>query len=593
MTLQIFGLPVSAGVVIGRAVLIASSQVDVAHYFVDAAQVDREIARFHAALQIVICELSALKQSLSRDTSGELSAMLDVHLMLLRDDVLITAINQWIQSRHYNAEWAISAQLEFLTRQFDEMDDDYLRERKTDVEQLFDRIQHAMKGSHSPLASPDGGGLGGARGPEPLVIVANNIAPADMLHFNRGIFGAFITEAGGKTSHTAIVARGLAVPAIVGLRDAGRIICPDEVVIVDGDDGCVFVDSSEDFLREYRARQLDSYPRRSQLSSIGETTFTLDGEEVVLLANIELPSGAAEALRMGAQGVGLFRSEFLFINKNGALPGEEEQFEAYLEAILAMKGLPVTIRTVDIGADKLLERPSSKDQRYSPPSNPALGLRAIRWSLTEPGMFRQQLRAILRAGAFGKVKLLLPMISSLSEVKLALAAISRARQSLSDAGLNYGHIEVGAMIEVPAAVLILPHILRYFDFISIGTNDLIQYTLAVDRTDEALAHLHDPWHPAVLMQLVEAISQAAKSKKEVSVCGEIAGDLEFTELLLGMGLRKFSMHPSRISEVRRLILAADSRKLVPYIEKIITAEDPWFVCSGETRRWNGPDLVGA
>jgi phosphoenolpyruvate-protein phosphotransferase (PTS system enzyme I) len=575
MTIQIFGLPVSPGMIIGRAVLIASNQVDVAHYFVDAVQVDQEVARFHAALQIVTNELSVLKQALSSDTPSEILAMLDVHLMLLRDDALITAINQWIQVRHYNAEWAISAQLEFLTRQFDEMDDDYLRERRLDVEQLFDRIQHAMKCSHLPLVFPTGDLLHNAPGVPPLIIIANNIAPADMLQFNRSVFGAFITEAGGKTSHTAIVARGLGVPAVVGVRDASRTIYPDDVVIVDGNDGSVFVNPPEGFLQEYRSCQLDFCSKQHLLNSVGTATVTVDGEEVILLANIELPSGATEALRLGAQGIGLFRSEFLFINKNGALPSEEEQFGAYLEVVQIMKGMPVTIRTVDIGADKLLERPASNDQRHHS-SNSALGLRAIRWSLAEPGMFRQQLRAILRASAFGKIKLLLPMISSLSEVKLALAALFRARQSLSDAGISYGEVEVGAMIEVPAAILILPQILKYFDFISIGTNDLIQYTLAIDRTDETLAHLHDPWHPAVLMQLVAAINHAKKVKKEVCVCGEMASDVEFTELLLCMGLRQFSMHPSRLSEVRRLILAADTRKLRPHIKKIVTSEDPWL-----------------
>ncbi len=585
MTVQLFGLPASQGVVIGRTVLLAPNQVDVAHYFVDDAQIEQETARLHTALDVVTSELALLKQALPSDTPAELSAMLDVHLMLLRDETLVSSIGQWIQTRRYNAEWALSAQLEFLTRQFDEMDDAYLRERKADIEQLFDRIQRAMKGGYSPPAVLD------RACSAPLVLVANNIAPADMLDFNRGVFSAFITEVGGKTSHTAIVARGLGIPAVVGVRDICRMVLPDEVIVVDGDAGSVFINPSECLLQQYRARQLEKPDPKQFLPSTAPTqVMSLDGQEVTLLANIEMPSGAAEAVRLGAQGVGLFRSEFLFINKGGALPSEQEQFEAYLEAVQAMNGLPVTIRTVDIGADKSLERDTVKNQRHAKSSNPALGLRAVRWSLAEPGMFKQQLRAILRASAFGKVKLLLPMISSLSEVKLVLAALSLARENLSDAGLRYGSVEVGAMIEVPGAVRILPQILKYLDFISIGTNDLIQYTLAIDRTDEAVAHLYDPWHPAVLMQLAEAIGQAKKAKKEVSVCGEMASELEFTELLLAMGLRKFSMPPSKIPEVRALILGLDTRNLTPHIKKIVAAEDPASVCRAVTSRYGRQGL---
>ena len=304
---------------------------------------------------------------------------------------------------------------------------------------------------------------------------------------------------------------------------------------------------------------------------------TLEGVPVELFANIELPQDMPEVIENGAQGIGLFRTEFLFMNRND-LPGEDEQFEAYRAAVEAMKGLPVTIRTVDIGADKPLDRLSSTELRHEHALNPALGLRAIRWSLSEPGMFRQQLRAILRASAIGKVRILIPMVAHVSEVRLALEAIARAKQQLSDAGRAYGVVEVGAMIEVPAAAIALPALMRHFDFVSIGTNDLIQYTLAIDRADEAVAHLYDPWHPAVLQLIAQTIAYARKTHKAVSVCGEMAGDPAFTELLLAMGLRNFSMHPSQIAAVKQRVLRADTRRLAPHLAAVLEREDGEAAC---------------
>jgi len=306
---------------------------------------------------------------------------------------------------------------------------------------------------------------------------------------------------------------------------------------------------------------------------------TLDGESVELLANIEQPGDAAVALEAGAAGIGLFRSEFLFMNRDGDLPGEDEQFEAYRTAVEAMRGLPVTIRTVDVGADKALDRMSANELRHEHALNPALGLRAIRWSLSEPAMFRQQLRAILRAAAHGKVKVLLPMVAHLSEVKQTLDALARARQQLDDAGRSYGPVEIGAMVEVPAAALMLPAFLRYFDFVSIGTNDLIQYTLAIDRADEAVAHLYNPWHPAVLQLVAQTIAGARAIGKDVSVCGEMAGDTAFSELLLAMGLRSFSMHPSQIVAVKERILATDAARWSASLPRILAADDPERECA--------------
>ena len=588
MSIQVFGMAVSRGVAIGKAVLIASSRVDVAHYFVSPSQVDREIERLREARNAVARELTTLQRELPAEAPAELSALLDVHLMLLHDDALTGATKQWISERHYNAEWALSAQLEVLARQFDEMEDEYLRERKADIEQVVERLLREL-GSRAVETGAES--LTAARvtqdfaGEDPLVLVANDVAPADMLQFKRSVFTAFVTDVGGRNSHTAIVARSMDIPAVVGAREASRLIRQDDWVVIDGDAGVVLVNPSRIVMEEYRFRQRQSELERARLDRLRHTpAVTLDGQPVELLANIEMPADATSALDAGAVGVGLFRSEFLFMNRGGDIPGEDEQFEAYRQAIEAMQGLPVTVRTVDVGADKPLDRMSPHELRHEHTLNPALGLRAIRWSLSEPGMFRQQLRAILRASAFGKVKILIPMVAHLSEIRLTLDALRRARQQLEDAGKPFGRVEVGAMIEVPAAALLIDTFFRHFDFVSIGTNDLIQYTLAIDRADDAVSHLYDPWHPAVLRLIGDTIAAGQKAGKPVSVCGEMAGDPSFTDLLLAMGLRAFSMHPSRISQVKQRVLRADTRRLAPQLARVLAADDP----AAEAPRAFGP-----
>lgn len=588
MSIQIFGLPVSRGVAIGRAVLVASSRVDVAHYFVADDEVEREIGRLRSARDAVAHEIEVLKADLPAEAPPELAALLDVHLMLLHDETLSEATKLWIEQRRYNAEWALSAQLEVLARQFDDMEDDYLRERKADIEQVVERLLRQMMGAAGRAHPAGAASLAGARelaGGDPLVLVASDVAPADMLHFKRSVFTGFVTDVGGRTSHTAIVARSLDIPAVVGAREASRLIRQDDWVVIDGDAGVVIVDPSPIVLEEYRFRRRQSELERARLDRLRHTpAVTLDGQPVELLANIELPTDAGAALEAGAVGVGLFRSEFLFLNRGDDLPGEDEQFEAYRDAVLGMRGLPVTIRTVDVGADKPLERMSAQELRHEHGLNPALGLRAIRWSLAEPGMFRQQLRAILRASAHGKVRILIPMVAQLGEVKAVFEAVGRARAQLDEAGQPYGRVEVGAMIEVPAAAVIVDRLLKHFDFVSVGTNDLIQYTLAIDRADEAVAHLYDPWHPAVLSLLHGTIQAARRAGKAVSVCGEMAGDTAFTELLLAMGLRSFSMHPARVAAIKQRVLRADTRLLERRLLASLDSDDPAAV-------WTEPRLA--
>ena len=573
MSIQVFGLAVSRGVAIGRAVLVANTRVDVAHYHVDDAERPAEIERLRHARNTVAEELQSLKRDLPADAPHELSALLDVHLMLLHDDSLAEATVQWINTRHYNAEWALSAQTEVVVRQFEQMDDEYLRERKADIEQVTDRLQRVLAKECSGI--PMLRVTRGVSGEDPLVLVANDIAPADMLQFKGSVFTGFITDVGGRTSHTAIVARSLDIPAVVGAREASRLIRQDDWVIIDGDHGVVVVDPSPIVLDEYRYRQRESELERARLNRLRHRpSVTLDGQEVELLANIEQPSDAVAALDAGAVGVGLFRSEFLFLNRADALPDEDEQFVAYRDAVQAMKGLPVTIRTVDIGADKPLERLTLHELRHEHVLNPALGLRAIRWSLSEPGMFMQQIRAILRASAYGKVRMLIPMLAHFSEVMATVDALARAKKQLTDAGVAFTHVELGVMIEIPAAAMTMPLLLKHFDFVSIGTNDLIQYTLAIDRADEAVAHLYDPWHPAVLQLLKMVIDAATAAGKHVSVCGEMAGDTSFTELLLALGLRSLSMHPSQIPGVKQRVLRADTSRLRTAWANILGSDDP-------------------
>ena len=579
MTFAIHGLAVSRGIAIGRAVVVASSRMEVVHYFIRPDQVETEIARARSARNAVIEELRRLQEEMPKDAPGELDALLDVHLMLLQDQALAEAIRNWISERLYNAEWALTTQLEIISRQFDEMDDEYLRERKADLEQVVERILRHMKGAPNPISPPMApAGVKGQSPLEqegstetPLVLVAQDLSPADMLQFKSKVFAGFITAVGGKTSHTAIVARSMDIPAVVGARAASQLIRQDDWVIIDGNEGVVIVDPTPIILAEYGFRQRQNELERERLSRLRYTpSLTMDGQKVELLANIEQPSDGAAAVRAGAVGVGLFRTEFLFMGRSGNLPGEEEQYRAYREIIDGMQGMPVTIRTLDVGADKPLDKAQPKDYYL----NPALGLRAIRWSLADPAMVRTQLRAILRAAAHGKVKLLFPMLAHRSEIEQTLAQLRQAQSELDARGVAYGPVKLGAMIEIPAAALTVRSFLKYFDFLSIGTNDLIQYTLAIDRADEAVAHLYDPMHPAVLRLVAEVIEASNAAGKEICVCGEMAGDISMTRLLLGLGLRSFSMHPAQILAVKQEILRADACKLAPWAQEVMDSDFP-------------------
>ena len=565
VSFALHGIGVSGGVAIGRAQLVSHATREVAHYTIPPGQVASEIERFETAIGEVQRELEGLHAALtSGDAPGEFGAFLDVHWMILNDPTLSEAPKRIIAEQRCNAEWALTTQMAVLVEQFEQIEDSYLRERKADVVQVGERVLKRLMGRPGTLPSP--------AAEEQTILVAHDLSPADVIQFKQHRFAAFMTDLGGITSHTAIVARGLNVPAVVATHHARQLIRDGEMVIVDGTNDVVIVNPDRAVLAEYRLKQNELDLARQKLRRLRtKRADTLDGIHVELHANIELPEDIEQALKNGATGVGLFRSEFLFLNRTG-LPSEDEQFEAFRKVAAGMQGMPVTIRTFDLGADKQ-QADLEGLARVAP--NPALGLRAIRFCLAEPRLFLTQLRAILRATHYGNVRILLPMLASVSEIDQALAMIDRARESLREQNVPFRHyVAVGGMIEIPAAALAMGSFLRKLDFLSIGTNDLIQYTLAVDRADEAVSHLYDPLHPAVLRLIALAIGTATKAKVPIAVCGEMAGEQRLTRLLLGLGLREFSMHPSHLLGVKQRVLQSDVAATQALVDRIRRAEEP-------------------
>ena len=573
MSFTLHGIPVSRGIAIGRAYLIAPAALDVDHYLIEPDQIDAEIARFYAAQAGVLAELETLREDLSADAPSEMSAFINVHTMILNDAMLVQETIDLIRTRRYNVEWALTEQLEILGGYFDEIEDEYLRERKADVEQVVERLLKALAGA--PTAASLVVHTAASNGHNEMIVVAHDIAPADMLQFKTQAFKGFVTDLGGRTSHTAIVARSLGIPASVGVQQASALIRQNDLIIVDGDHGIVIVDPAPIVLEEYSYRQSEKVLEQRKLQRLKfSPTQTLCGTKIELCANIELPDDAQAAVEAGAMGVGLFRTEFLFMNHKDQLPEEEEQFEAYKRAVELMNGKPVTIRTIDVGADKPLDSMSGGDG-YETAPNPALGLRAIRWSLSEPQMFITQLRAILRASAFGPTKILIPMLAHAQEIDQTLDLIREAKRQLDEEGVAYDRqVQVGAMIEIPAAAIAVRLFLSRLDFLSIGTNDLIQYTLAIDRADNSVAHLYDPLHPAVLNLIAFTLREAKRAGVPVSVCGEMAGDPAVTRLLLGLGLTEFSMHPSQLLVVKQEILRSNLKAFEKPVADVLAAYEP-------------------
>ena len=570
MSFALHGVSVSKGIAIGKAVLISRAALEVSHYLVEPGTEELEANKLLQAFEQVSNELSALKTTLPKDAPQEMAAFLDVHQMILSDPTLAQKPLELIRQKRLNAAWALTTELNDLLEQFSEIEDPYLKERGNDIRQVAERV---IKAIHSQNRQTVIGGEGLISGDfdDGTIVVAHDIAPHDMLRFKENDLSGFVTDLGGKTSHTAIVARSLEIPALVGIRHASDIIEHGDWLIIDGNAGIVIVAPDEALLSEYRTLQSEQYRKTQKLQELKYSpTKTKDGVDIELFANIELPEDTRHAIELGSVGIGLFRSEFLFMNQQYGLPDEEKQYQEYTRAVEAMFGLPVNIRTIDIGSDKSVSGAETGSTGTSP-----LGLRAIRWSLSEPEIFLTQLRAILRASAHGKVRLLLPMLAHAQEIYESLRLIDKAKQQLRERGQAFNpNIEVGAMIEVPAAALMMPLFVKHFDYLSIGTNDLIQYTLAIDRADHAVAHLYDPLNPAVLNLIASVIRQAQKANVPIAVCGEMAGDPALTKLLLAMGLTDFSMHFSQLLLVKREILQADTRKLKKHIDELLASFDP-------------------
>jgi phosphoenolpyruvate-protein phosphotransferase (PTS system enzyme I) len=563
MSFTLHGLAVSNGIAIGQAHLISQATLEVSHLVIGPRMVDKELARFDAALARVRKEFETMKTGMEHSPT-DIGAFIDLHLMILADPELSEMPRQIIRERRCNAEWAIVQQMEVLVAQFDKIDDIYLRERSHDVRQVVERVVRELTGHPVKAAK-------GVKG-ENLIVVAHDLSPSDVMAFRDQHFASFVTDVGGATSHTAILARGMGIPAVLGLHNARQLIHDKETLIVDGTSGVIIVNPDRRVLEEYQLKKSQFEIERSKLKLLKTArATTLDKVKIDLLANIEEPGDVAAALDAGADGVGLFRTEFVFLGR-GDMPGEDEQFEAYRKAVKGMEGRPITIRTFDLGNDKNLHSDVSENRTHE---NPALGMRSIRLSLAEPRSFQAQLRAILRVSKFGKVKILIPMLSHAQQIDQTLAALEQAKSSLRGDRIAFDEgIEIGGMVEIPAAALAVGLFLRRLNFVSIGTNDLIQYTLAVDRSDEQVSHLYDPLHPAVLMLLAHVITSAEKANIPVSMCGEMAGDSKLTRLLLGMGLRQFSMFPAQIPEVKQKIKQSDISEIEPAVRRLLRLEEP-------------------
>lgn len=561
MSFTMHGIGVSEGIAIGQAHLLSHATLEVAHYTVREQEVADEIARFGSAIKEVQVELQTLHENIAANAPAELAAFLDLHQMILSDPIISKAAPKRIEEQRCNAEWALKQQLDELLERFDQIEDNYLRERKADVIQIGERVLKALMGHPGHMPPP-------ADLEQNSILVAHDLSPAELILFKQHRFAAFITDIGGPMSHTAIVARSLNVPSIVALHQARQLVREEDTLVVDGTQGVVIVNPDKQILAEYKLRQTQRELERQKLKRLKLTpSTTLDGTAVELQANIELPQDIEQVKESGAMGIGLFRSEFLYLNRPD-LPSEEEQVEAYRKVAQKMRGLPVTIRTLDLGADK-----SMNGTERGP--NPALGLRAIRLCLAEPYMFQTQLRAILRASNYGNIRILIPMLSSVAELNQTLQSIELAKTSLDKDRIPYNHrVEIGGMIEIPAAALALGVFIKKLDFLSIGTNDLIQYTLAIDRADDAVAHLYDPLHPAVLQLIAHIIATANKAGVPIAVCGEMAGDVSLTRLLLGFGLRQFSMHPAYLLSVKQQVLRTNIPEITGLTQKILKADEP-------------------
>jgi phosphotransferase system enzyme I (PtsI) len=557
MRLLLPGHGASRGCALGRARVRLPHVLEVAEERI--TDVDAEVARLHAAILVVRGEMHATRQRLHGALAQEVGEFLDLHALLLDDPELLRGLDALIRTGRYSADYALRLQRDRIAAVFTGMDDAYLRSRIDDIDQVIGRIHAAL---HRRIADVEG--VAGE------ILVTDNIAPAELAQLQAQGVMAVVTSGGSALSHSAILARSLHLPLVVGAAQALQKINDGDVLVVDGGLGIVVREPDAADLRAHRARTREQARERKQLNRLRrEPSRTIDGVDIKLFANAESREDVAEAHALGAAGVGLYRTEFLFLNTD-TVPDEDAQFRAYRDVVLGMTGRSVTIRTLDLGADKA-DR-TGLVLPYEP--NPALGLRGVRLSLSRAALFETQLRAIVRASGYGPVRVLVPMVSGREEVVAVAALLKRVARDLRSAGHEIAdHIPFGAMIEVPAAAIALPGFIDAVDFLSIGTNDLVQYLLAADRNNEALGELYSPLHPAVLRLLHGVIGVATKRGKPVAVCGEMAGDAAFVPLLLALGLQEFSLHPATLLEVRRAIRGCDLHALRSRVPTLLRARD--------------------
>lgn len=565
MTLALHGVAVSRGVAIGRVHLLRRDALDIDEVTLEAQMIEAEVARFDAAIATARAQLADVRDRIPASTKSNIASFIDTHILMLEDPAIVEETRATIRERGCNAEWALKVGADAIIAVFDEMEDAYLKTRRDDVQHVVDRIQRVLR-NHQPVEQALA-----RRALTGTVIVADDLTPADTALLDTERVAAFATEYGGPTSHTAIIARSLNLPSVVGLHELVRYAKPGDEVVIDGDAGVLLLNPDPEIRNFYQAKKAKILRHRTVLRDLTDRpAITRDGIAVTLNANVELPGDFDAAERYRADGVGLYRTEFLYMNRSEGLPDEDEHFAAYAALIAKVKGKPVTIRTVDLGADKPLDAASTQHA-----VNPALGLRAVRLCLKEVDLFRPQVKAILRASALGPVKLMVPMLSSLAELERVFALIAEARAELAEAGEAFDpRMPIGGMVEVPAAAVCADAFAAKLDFLSIGTNDLIQYTMAIDRVDDQVSYLYDPLNLGVLRLVQTTIEAGNHAGIPVAMCGEMAGDPRYVQLLLAMGLREFSVHPNTLLEVKKLVRATSVAQLATRVNAAIRSRDP-------------------
>lgn len=559
------GIGVSSGIVIGRVYILERGMVEPTHFcYIDPSETEREIERFSHALSASREQLVRIKHKMEQDGKGkDHIRIIDAHLLILKDNMLINDTIKAIRVQRVNAEWALKTVLHDIMEYFEKMDDPYFRERALDIEHIVNRLLLNLMGrKHESIAEIK----------DPVVVIAHDLAPTDTAQMVKGTVLGFLTDAGGKTSHTAIMARSLEIPAVVGLESITRQAEPGDMVIVDGTTGTVIINPSDSVVEVYKKR-------RERYENYGKALFhykdlpseTTDGRRVRLVGNMEIVEEIDALIEHGADGIGLYRTEFLYLNRKD-LPTEEEHVNAYRQVARKMAPNPVVIRTLDVGGDKVLAQMEAQKE-----INPALGLRAIRFCLKNVDLFKIQLRGILRASAYGDIRIMFPMISGIEEIRLARALLEECKAELKAEGKAFNaDIEVGVMIEVPSAAMIADLIVKEVSFISIGTNDLLQYSLAIDRVNEHVAYLYEPFHPAVLRIIKGVIEAANRAGVSVGVCGEMAGEPEYALILLGFGVDQLSMNAYSVLRVKRLIRSishAEAKRICKSILAFATAKE--------------------